>query len=149
MEKKSVIVSFVVLTILALVGSGAGIYYYRQYTRAMTFANDPRAEAKELLVKLGKLIDLPTGEEPTVATVKDAEQIKAQPFFVKAKVGYRVILYPTARMAILYDDKANRIINVGTINVSNTATSSGASSNAGITPQEGIEQSPSIPVVTP
>ena len=149
MEKKLVILSFIILIILTLGGAGAGIYYYRQYTRAVMFANDPSAEVKELLTKLGKLIELPTGEEPTVATVKDAEQIKAQPFFTKAKVGYRVILYPTTRMAILYDDKANKIINVGTINVSDTATPSGTTNNAGITTPQNGSQTPETPVVTP
>lgn len=124
MEKKSVIFSFIILVILALGGAGAGMYYYTQYTRAVNRANDPKAEAKELLGKLGKLIDLPTEEEPTVATVKDVEQIKSQPFFAKAKNGYRVILYTNGRLAILYDDKANKIINVGTINVSSSATPS-------------------------
>ncbi len=149
MEKKLVVISFIILAIFALGGAGAGLYYYRQYVRAVTFANDPSAEAKELIAKLGKLIDLPTGEEPTVATVKNAEQIKTQPFFAKAKVGYRVLLYPTSRMAILYDDKANKIINVGTINVSDTATPSGTSNTVGIDTEQDGSTSPEAPVVTP
>lgn len=148
MEKKSVIVSFVLLVILAVGGAGAGLYYYNQYTHAVKRASDPKIEAKELLVKLGKLIDLPV-EEPTVATVTNADQIKSQPFFAKTKNGYRVILYTNGRLAILYDDKANKIINVGTINVSDTATPSGTSSNAGITTQQEGLPSPETPVVNP
>lgn len=148
MEKKSVIVSFVILTLLALGGSGAGIYYYNQYTHAVKRASDPKIEVKELLAKLGKLIDLPA-EEPTVATVTNADQIKTQPFFTKAKNGYRVVLYTNGRLAILYDDKANKIINVGTINVSDTATSSGTSNTDGITTQQSGLQDSEIPVVTP
>ncbi len=148
MEKKSVIVSFVILTLLALGGSGAGIYYYNQYTHAVKRASDPKIEVKELLAKLGKLIDLPA-EEPTVATVTNADQIKTQPFFTKAKNGYRVVLYTNGRLAILYDDKANKIINVGTINVSDTATSSGTSNTDGITTQQSGVQDSEIPVVTP
>ena len=124
MEKKSVLISFIILILLALGGAGAGIYYYRQYTQAIKRAADPKLEVKELLTKLGKLIELPTTEEPTVATVTNADQIKSQPFFTKAKNGYRVVLYTNGRLAILYDDVANKIINVGTINVSNTATPS-------------------------
>lgn len=148
MEKKSVIVSFVILTLLALGGSGAGIYYYNQYTHAVKRASDPKIEVKELLAKLGKLIDLPA-EEPTVATVTNADQIKTQPFFTKAKNGYRVVLYTNGRLAILYDDKANKIINVGTINVSDTATSSGTSNTDGITTQQSGVQDLEIPIVTP
>ncbi len=148
MEKKSVIVSFVILILLALGGAGAGIYYYTQYTHAVKRANDPKVEVKELLAKLGKLIDLPT-EEPTVATVTNADQIKSQPFFAKAKNGYRVVLYTNGRLAILYDDKTNKIINVGTINVSDTATQSGAANNAGITTPQGGLQSPETSGLTP
>lgn len=124
MEKKSVLISFIILVLLAAGGGGAGIYYYRQYTEAVKRAADPKIEVKELLEKLGKLIELPTGEEPTVATVTNADQIKDQQFFTKAKNGYRVVLYTNGRLAILYDDVANKIINVGTINVSNSATPS-------------------------
>jgi len=148
MEKKLVILSFAVLIFIALGGAGVGLYYYNQYTQSVKRASDPKIEAKELLVKLGKLIDLPA-EEPTVATVTNADQIISQPFFAKAKNGYRVILYTNGRLAILYDDKANKIINVGTINVSDTATPSGTTNNAGIsTPQDG-SQTPETPVVTP
>ncbi len=117
MEKKSVVVAFLVLALLAVSGAGAGIYYYTQYRSLLSRVNDPQGEAKAVLEKAGKLIDLPTGEEPTIATVQDAEQIKSHPFFSKAQNGYRVILYTNARLAILFDEKNNKIINVGAINV--------------------------------
>ncbi len=118
MEKKSVVVAFLVLSLLAVGGSSAGIYYYFQYQALSQRAKDPQAEIKDILSKVGKLIELPTGEEPTIATVQDAERIKSQPFFVKAQNGYRVILYSNAKLAILFDEKGNKIINVGAINLS-------------------------------
>lgn len=117
MDKRPVIFAFVILTLLAVAGSSAGIYYYFQYKTLQRRINDPQAQVKDVLAKVGKLIDLPTGEEPTVATVNDAEKIRNQPFFTKAQNGYTVILYTNSRMAILFDDKNNKIINVGTINV--------------------------------
>lgn len=123
MEKKSVTFAFLVLALLAVGGAGAGIYYYTQYQMMVKRANDPSAEARDVLMKVGKLIDLPQGEEPTIATVKDAEQIKSQPFFSKAQNGYRVILYTNARMAILFDEKNNKIINVGAINMGTPSAS--------------------------
>lgn len=117
MEKKSVIIAFVILSLLAVGGSSAGIYYYAQYKNLSMRASDPKGEAKAILAKVGKLIDLPVGEEPTVATVQDATQVKSQPFFAKAQNGYRVILYTNAKLAILFDEKGNKLINVGTINV--------------------------------
>lgn len=117
MEKKSVIIAFILLSLLAIGGASSGIYYYYQYRTLAIRANDPRAEAKEVLTKVGKLLELPTGEEPTIATVQDAEKINTQPFFAKAQNGHRVILFTNARLAILFDEKANKLINVGTINV--------------------------------
>ena len=101
MEKKSVIIAFVVLSLLAIGGSSAGIYYYAQYKRLSMRSADPTIEVKDILAKVGKLIELPEGEEPTVATVQDAEKIKAQPFFAKAQNGQRVILFSNAKLAIL------------------------------------------------
>ncbi len=118
MEKKSVIVAFLVLSLLAVGGSSAGIYYYFQYQALSQRVKDPQGEVKDILSKVGKLIELPTGEEPTIATVQDAERIKSQPFFSKAQNGYRVILYSNAKLAILFDEKGNKIINVGAINLS-------------------------------
>jgi len=117
MEKKAVLISFILLILIALGGSGAGIYYYYQYQTLLRQTNDPNSVVKDLLVKVGKLIDLPTGEQPTVATVTNPDLIKNQPFFTKAKKGDRVILYPNARLAILFDEQANKIVNFGTLNV--------------------------------
>ncbi len=125
MEKKSVIISFILLIILAVGGSSAGIYYYYQYNSLLVRTNDPNAAVKELLAKVGKLIDLPVGEQPTVATVTNPDLIKSQPFFTKAKKGDRVILYSNARLAILFDEAANKIVNFGTINMG-SATASGS-----------------------
>ncbi len=117
MDKRPVIVAFIILIFLAIGGSGAGIYYYSEYQKLAQRFNNPQVEVKDILAKVGKLMELPEGEEPTVATVQDAEQIRSQPFFAKAQNGQRVILYTNARIAILFDEKANKIINVGAVNV--------------------------------
>lgn len=117
MEKKSVVISFLILALLAVGGGGAGVYYFDKYQKEVKKVSNPKEDVKVLLEKVGKLIDLPTGEEPTIATVTNADQITAQPFFAKAKNGDRVIIYTNARMAILFDETAGKIMNVGTINM--------------------------------
>lgn len=121
MEKRPVIFAFIVLALLAIGGSGAGVYYYAEYQKLALRTKDPQVEIKEILDKVGKLIELPEGEEPTVATVQDAEQIRNQPFFAKAQNGYRVILFTDAKLAILFDEQANKLINVGSISVSTSS----------------------------
>lgn len=117
MDKRPVIIAFIILALLAIGGAGTGIYYYSQYQKLSMRTKDPQVEIKEILGKVGKLIELPLGEEPTVATVQDADQIRDQPFFAKAQNGYRVILYTNAKLAILFDEQANKLINVGSISV--------------------------------
>ena len=67
---------------------------------------------KQVLEKLKTIILLPENSEPAIAIVTDAEALKiSQPaFFIDAKNGYRVIVYPS--LAILYDYKSNKIIKI-------------------------------------
>lgn len=118
--KKTVLISFIILVLLTIGSSGAAIYYYYQYRQLQIQVNDPGAAVRDLIAQVGKLVELPQNEQPTVATVTNPALIKDQPFFAKAKKGDRVILYPNARIAILFDQAANKIINFGTINVNAT-----------------------------
>lgn len=76
-------------------------------------------ELDQIIAKVGKLVVLPEGETPTLATVTDPEKLKNQPFFAKAQVGYKVLLYTQSQKAILYDPKSNKIVEIAPIN--NTA----------------------------
>ncbi len=125
MEKKSVIISFVILGLLAVGGGISGVYYYAKYQQEILRLKDPQRDVKALLTQVGKLIELPTGEEPTVATVTNADQIIAQPFFAKAKNGDRVIIYTNARLAILFDMISGKIMNVGILNVGTPSATQG------------------------
>lgn len=119
---------FVILAILLLGGIAAAGYFYTQYTKAkselQTIKADPsnlqkaaEGEAKKLIVDIGKLIELPQDEEPTVATVTDVEKLREQEFFKNAKNGDKVLIYTNSKKAILYDPKANKVINVAPINI--------------------------------
>jgi len=78
-------------------------------------------EAKELVAKVSELIFLPEDELPTIATVSDIESLEDQPFFDRAKNGYKVLIYTSARKAILYDPVENKIVEVAPLNIGNTA----------------------------
>ncbi len=87
--------------------------------------NDPQLiaqrETSALIAEVGKLIVLPADEEPTIATVTDPELLKSQPFFATAEKGFKVLLYGTAKKAILYDPINKKIIEVAPINIGDTA----------------------------
>ena len=107
-----------ILVIVALASLGATYYFYSQLNQLKV---NPQAaaqeEAKALVAKVGKLIVLPEGEDPTIATVADPEALREQPFFAKAKQGDKVLIYTNARKAILYDVESNKIVEVAPINI--------------------------------
>ncbi len=79
-------------------------------------------EAKQLSTAVGKLIELPVDETPTIATVVDAAKVKTQPFFTNAQNGDKVLLYSKSSKAILYRQSTNKIIEVAPINIGNNQT---------------------------
>lgn len=111
-------VIFGALTVLLLVTLGAAVYFFSQLNQ---LKEDPQKtaqkEAQTLVAKVGKLIVLPEGEEPTVATVTDPNLLKDQPFFANAKKGDKVLIYTNARKAILYDPENNKIVEVAPVSI--------------------------------
>lgn len=107
----------ILILIILLVTLSGGMYYL--YTSMEKAAGTPEAreEAAALVAEVGKLIVLPEGETPTIATVSDPERLRDQPFFVKAKAGDKVLLYSQAKRAYLYDPVANKLLEVAPLNI--------------------------------
>ncbi len=84
---------------------------------------DPQSIAKEeikgLVEKLSKLVVLPEGEEPVVATVTDKEKLKDQPVFAKAENGDKILIYAKAQKAYIYRVDKNLLIDVVPVNIGN------------------------------
>lgn len=119
LKKVGLFILVIVIIIASLTGIGSGVYFYSKYQSAQkqlreaSLSGAPQEDIKALVEKVGKLIKLPDGETPTVATVSNLDRLKDQPFFANAKVGDRVLLYTQAKKAILYDPFDNRIVEVG------------------------------------
>jgi len=109
-----------ILVAVAVVAFGSAYYFYSEYSALKQNPNKlAQEETSKLVAQVGKLIVLPEGEAPTVATVSDPEKLKDQPFFARAKKGDRVLIYTNARKAILYDVEDNKIVEVAPINIGN------------------------------
>lgn len=107
-----------VLFFFVLVFGGAALYFYRELsTYKINPSKNNQQEAQAVVDQVGKLIFLPTGEQPTLATVSDPSQLKNQPFFAQAKIGDKVLVYPNSGKVILYDPVINKIVEVATINI--------------------------------
>jgi len=107
------------LAIVLIAVVGIAVYFYLQYQKTQDQLNKTTQsnEQAALIAEVGKLIVLPTGEQPTVATVSDINRLKGQSFFIHARNGDKVLIYTKAQEAILYDPLANKIVEVGPISL--------------------------------
>lgn len=116
----------VVVIIVLIIAAGVSYYFFNQYQQTKKLLQNPTSAAQEqvnaLVQKVGMIMDLPTGENPTVATISDITKLKSQPFFANAKNGFKVLLYQKAKKAILYDPFQNKIVEVQPLAIGNNAT---------------------------
>lgn len=120
-QNTAVLSSFLkkIVVVIALLLCVGALYYFFVYPRDPQIAQEKNnaAEIEDVVKKVGMLMVLPEGEEPTLATVSDPEKLKDQPFFKNAQLGDKVILYTKAQKAILYRPSLNKIIEVAPINL--------------------------------
>lgn len=74
-------------------------------------------ETQQLVEQLGKYIELPTDEAPTLATVTNVESLKDQQFFKNAQNGDKVLLYAKAGRALLYRPSSQKVVDISTLAV--------------------------------
>ncbi|MFC1647316.1 LytR C-terminal domain-containing protein [Patescibacteria group bacterium] len=107
---------FVVLFI-----AGIALYFLSQYRHQQELLSDPNLMAQEDIQKTVKMVSrimlLPDGEVPTLASVADPSKLTNQPFFTNAQVGDKVLIYNDARKAILYRPSNNLIVEVAPVNI--------------------------------
>lgn len=122
-SKKLLIYLLLSLVIILLGTTGYFYYQFRKLSQSPIAAQiTAQEEAQKLSTDIGKLMLLPKDEVPTVATVTDIDKLKDQLFFRNAANGNKVLIYPNSKLAIIYDPKANLIVNVGPINFSQQQT---------------------------
>ncbi|RWZ78146.1 MAG: hypothetical protein EOT04_02705 [Candidatus Chaera renei] len=108
---------------LLLLGALGGTWYF--YNKYQQLRKNPsaavQADTKALVDRVGKLMELPTGETPTIATIQDKDKLKDQPFFKDAQNGDKILIYAQAKKAIIFRESNNKIINVGPIAINDTS----------------------------
>lgn len=117
-RKNKPLIIFLSLLLLVVVLSATSIYFYQKYHRiSLDSLASTQAETRALVEEVGKLMYLPADEVPTIATVSEPQKLANQAFFIDAKKGDKVLIYATAKKAILYDPVAKKIVNVAPINL--------------------------------
>ncbi|HMS93289.1 MAG TPA: hypothetical protein PKD28_02755 [Candidatus Saccharibacteria bacterium] len=143
--RKSNRLVLVIAIVIAVAGVGAATYFYLQNERikkdpsvlAEATQSAATEEAKALKEKVAKLMQLPSDENPVVATVSDKEKLKDQAFFKDAENGDRILIFTEAKKAVIYREKDNRLINVGPIAV--TSDSAAAKVSVSILASKGAD----------
>lgn len=109
------------LVLIVLIAVAASIFFYKKYQKSQQLLQNPtivaQQQSQDLLNRVGKLIELPKDETPTIATVSDVTKLQGQPFFAKAKNGDKVLIYTKNKKAILYNPTLNIIVEVAPVNI--------------------------------
>src|SRR3989344_1037937 len=113
-----------VISALVIAALGTSYYFYTRYQATQAelaeLRSNPQAataqELKQLVETVGKLVELPTGEDPTVATITDKAKLADQPFFSRAENGDKVLVFANAKKAILYRPSSNKILDIAPVN---------------------------------
>lgn len=108
---------WIVGSVLLLTALGAAIYFYIAYRQAIQ-AKPAESEAGQLVTRISRFMELPTGETPTLATVTDKAKLSGQDFFANAENGDKVLIYEKAAKAVLFRPSSGRVMNVAPINTS-------------------------------
>lgn len=113
------LVIIAVLSILLVGSLSVSGYFYMQWKKVTTVVVvDPekeREEVQEITAVVGTFLELPSGEEPTIATVVDREKLRNQSFFNSSENGDKVLIYSIAQKAILYRPSTQKVVEVAPI----------------------------------
>ncbi len=127
MSTINVLVATCVVCVLSLVSLSGFLLWQNAKLKRDAKQSDSTSQqniVSHTIAAVGKLYALPKNERPTVATIKDVSQLKSEPFFDSAKNGDRVLVYTKAKIAILYRDSENKIINIGPVAADQSSQSS-------------------------
>ncbi len=79
-----------------------------------------KEEAKDLVSKLAGYLALPAKEQPTVATVKDRDQLQDAALKDAVKNGDKILVYAKAQVIVVYRPSTNKIVLFQPLNLTST-----------------------------
>ncbi len=130
-----------IITVILFILVVAGYFYYQSQKHQVKSIPpvSPKVISQQgvsdLVAEVGKLMVLPTGETPTIATITDITKLKSQSFFLQAKNGDKVLIYVKAAKAYLYSVSQNKILEVAPVTVNqNPAQVAGVKTEPSPTP---------------
>ena len=119
LNKNKILIGFFGLVFLVTLGSA--VYFYDQNLKLKVTSDETAKEDNQkLLSEVGKIIELPSNESPTVAVVSDKEKLSGNVFFKNSQNGDKVLIFAEAKKAILYRPSTKKLIEVANINLADS-----------------------------
>lgn len=107
-------VAWIAVAVLVVI---SGFLVYQLVDLKLNPNKESAAQAEKVVKRVGRLVVLPEGEEPTVATVVNPDQLADQAFFANAQKGYKVLIYTVSQKAILYDPIRDKVVEIAPVNL--------------------------------
>lgn len=124
------------LAIIVFGSLGAAGYFYNEYKKIFQKTITPVDELADVLEKVSRIVELPEGENPTLATVSDVSKLSGQKFFEKAQNGDKVLIYTQASTAYLFRPATGKVINVSQLDVKNEQPQEDSQASEQIVPEQ-------------
>ena len=103
----AVMIFFVVLAVYALT--------FGRNSQAIDQKAAIQKEIEALTSRISSFMELPEGEQPTLATVTDRSKLQDQNFFSGAQDGDKLLIYPKAKKAILFRPSTGKLIDAANL----------------------------------
>ncbi|MGH7157711.1 MAG: hypothetical protein ACREGD_01340 [Candidatus Saccharimonadales bacterium] len=120
-----------------LVFAVIALFFFKQYQKVK---DNPSAAAKatsqRIVERVGQLYFLPPDEEPTVALIEDKSKLANQSFFIGVENGDYLLVYTKAKIALIYREEVNRLVNVGPVNTDQSQQPAGDVAGERINPNQ-------------
>lgn len=124
------------LAIIVAGSLGAAGYFYNEYKKLSQKMLSPADELSDVVEKVSRIVELPEGENPTLATVSDVSKLSGQKFFEKAQNGDKVLIYTQASIAYLFRPMTGKVINVSQLDVKNDTAQEDLQTNDQSVPEQ-------------
>lgn len=103
---------YVFFTILVSCCVGGAVWYF--FTEHLTAEEKKQAYVQSITTKVSQLVLTPAGEIPTIGVIPDPNSItENKDFFKNASQGDYLLVYPHARLMIIYSPGKNIVVNMG------------------------------------
>lgn len=128
----------VVVAVVVVIGLGGWLVWNSRSASGLASISSSTeklsdAQVSALVARIGQFMVVPSDEKPSVAVIKDAATLaQQQSFYQGAKDGDVLLIYSSR--AVIYDPKADKLVNVGPISRTETTASASASITPAVSP---------------